>query len=549
MLLEDVIRQHLPSIYNGYDVLSSHAIRVTRDADPAHRRGDPTDLLASIEESVRERRPRHGRAAAARRATCQPTSWRRCCDELELVTRGPVRGRGLHGLLGSVPALRGARPPRLKDRPLPPQPVPAFESAPDIWSAIRAADVLVHHPYHAFDAVTRFVREAAVDPKVLAIKMTLYRVSPASPIAHALRTRRRERQGGHRPRRAAGALRRGGEHPLGARARGGGRPRRLRPRRPQDPLQGVPRRPARAPMASGATATSPPATTTCGRAASTAISGSSPAATRSARTSPRCSTSSPATHAPARIPPPSAGADATCATGSSSGSAARPSHARAGRPARIIAKMNGLVGPPPDRGAVRRQRGGRADRPDRARHVLPAPWSARALVENPCHLHRRPLPRARADLLLRERWDAEYLLSSADWMPRNLDRRVEIAFPVLDPHLQTQIREILEIQLADTVKARRILPDGSSVRIRGARRVSALPPKSASTRRWLRMGSSDSAESTATTGALISFIYVDTRPSEVHRMRSCKLATRLRGRDPRKRAVLVTVATPGREVQ
>jgi polyphosphate kinase len=54
-------------------------------------------------------------------------------------------------------------------------------------------------------------------------------------------------------------------------------------------------------------------------------------------------------------------------------------------------------------------------------------------------------------------------------MPRNLDRRVEIAFPVLDPHLQGQVREILEIQLADTVKARRILPDGSSVRVRGPR--------------------------------------------------------------------------------
>ena len=50
-------------------------------------------------------------------------------------------------------------------------------------------------------------------------------------------------------------------------------------------------------------------------------------------------------------------------------------------------------------------------------------------------------------------------------MPRNLDRRVEIAFPVLDPHLQRRIREILEIQLADTVKARRILPDGSSRRV------------------------------------------------------------------------------------
>jgi len=62
--------------------------------------------------------------------------------------------------------------------------------------------------------------------------------------------------------------------------------------------------------------------------------------------------------------------------------------------------------------------------------------------------------------------NAEYLLASADWMPRNLDRRVEIAFPVLDPDLQARIREILEIQLADTVKARRILADGSSERIR-----------------------------------------------------------------------------------
>jgi polyphosphate kinase len=53
----------------------------------------------------------------------------------------------------------------------------------------------------------------------------------------------------------------------------------------------------------------------------------------------------------------------------------------------------------------------------------------------------------------------------ADWTPRDLDRRVEIAFPVLDPELQAGIREILEMQLADTVKARRILADGSSERI------------------------------------------------------------------------------------
>ena len=60
----------------------------------------------------------------------------------------------------------------------------------------------------------------------------------------------------------------------------------------------------------------------------------------------------------------------------------------------------------------------------------------------------------------------EYWLASADWMPRNLDHRVEIAFPVLDARLQAQIHEVLELQLSDTVKAREILLDGSSTRVR-----------------------------------------------------------------------------------
>jgi polyphosphate kinase len=62
--------------------------------------------------------------------------------------------------------------------------------------------------------------------------------------------------------------------------------------------------------------------------------------------------------------------------------------------------------------------------------------------------------------------EPEYWLSSADWMPRNLDDRVEVAFPVLDRDLQRELLQILEIQLADTEKARRILPDGRSERIR-----------------------------------------------------------------------------------
>ena len=72
----------------------------------------------------------------------------------------------------------------------------------------------------------------------------------------------------------------------------------------------------------------------------------------------------------------------------------------------------------------------------------------------------------------------EYFLASADWMPRNLDRRVEIAFPVLDPGLRAQLAAILDVQLGDTVKARRIRPDGTS------QRISASPGLRSQERLW-----------------------------------------------------------------
>ena len=141
-------------------------------------------------------------------------------------------------------------------------------------------------------------------------------------------------------------------------------------------------------------------------------------------------------------------------------------HARAGRPARIIAKMNGLV----DRRLIERLYG-----------ASEAGVTVDLIVRGICCLRPgvpglssrirvisivdRYLEHARI-CYFENAGNAEYLLASADWMPRNLDRRVEIAFPVLDPDLQARIREILEIQLADTVKARRILADGTSERIR-----------------------------------------------------------------------------------
>lgn len=144
-------------------------------------------------------------------------------------------------------------------------------------------------------------------------------------------------------------------------------------------------------------------------------------------------------------------------------------HARAGRPARIIAKMNGLV----DRRLIEdlyaaSAAGVTIDLIVRGICCLRPAVGGRSENIRVVSIVDRHLEHARI-FHFQNAGTPEYLLSSADWMPRNLDRRMEIAFPVLDPRLQAHIREILEIQLADTVKARRILADGNSVRIRAGR--------------------------------------------------------------------------------
>jgi len=140
--------------------------------------------------------------------------------------------------------------------------------------------------------------------------------------------------------------------------------------------------------------------------------------------------------------------------------------ARAGRPARIIAKMNALV----DRSVIEElyaasAAGVRIDLIVRGICCLRP--EVPGLSENirVVSIVDRYLEHSRI-YYFENAGQPEYLLASADWMTRNLDRRVEVAFPVLDPGLHRQIREILETQLADTVKARCILGDGSSERVR-----------------------------------------------------------------------------------
>ena len=461
MLLEDVIRPYLPSVYGGYDVLSSHAIRVTRDAD-LPTRGRRHELLASIEEGLLERS--QGAAVRLQHDADVPADvLASLVEELELGAADLYAGDRFTGFSALLQIYEAVDMPRLKDRPRPARAVPAFGNASTIWSVLRARDVLVHHPYHAFDAVTRFVSEAAVDPDVLAIKMTLYRVSPMSPIAHALRTAvehgkevavlvelqaRFDEEANIRWARAL--------EKVGARVVYG-----LAGFKTHCKACLVVRREADGIRRYCHVATGNYNARTGGVYGDLGLftSRESFGEDLTALFNLLTGYTEPSGFHHLLLAP----------TGLRDGLVERirreADHARAGRHARIIAKMNGLA----DRRMIEELYAASA-----------AGVSIDLIVRGICCLRPgvpglsenirvisivdRYLEHARI-VHFANAGDPEYLLASADWMPRNLDRRVEIAFPVLDPGLQRQIHEILETQLADTVKARRILADGRSVRI------------------------------------------------------------------------------------
>ena len=183
--LETVIRMHLPDLFPGVELLHATVFRLTRDSEYEIDDDEVEDLLKTIEEEVRKRR----RGAAVRleiEAGALPDVTQFLMGALELAPEDlyPVPGiLDLSGLfqLYSLPGF-----PELRDPPFVPQPVVEFVQASSPWAAIRARDILVHHPYEAFSAVTEFIEAAARDEAVLAIKQTLYRTSSDSPIVHAL---------------------------------------------------------------------------------------------------------------------------------------------------------------------------------------------------------------------------------------------------------------------------------------------------------------------------------------------------------------------------
>ena len=187
--LELVIAAHLDQLFPGMEIEQHHAFRVTRNTDLTLEEEEADDLLAAVEIELRRRR--FGRAV--RLEIDAATS-----DEvLELLQRElDVADEDvyLHTApldLGGMWAVHGLDRPDLKDPPYqrvtPTQLSKGEGERADVFAAMRKGDILVHHPYESFrTTVEEFVRQAATDPHVLAIKMTLYRTSGDSPIARTL---------------------------------------------------------------------------------------------------------------------------------------------------------------------------------------------------------------------------------------------------------------------------------------------------------------------------------------------------------------------------
>jgi len=183
--LENVIRMFLPELFPGMQIVHDTVFRVTRYSDIEIDTDDVEDLLKEIEEEVRRRR----RGAAVRlqiESNAPPEVEQFLMTALDLDPSDVYRHPGLLDLTGlfQIHSLPGY--PHLRDPQFVPQLVPEFVQATNLWAAIRNRDILIHHPYESFSHVIDFIEAAANDERVLAVKLTLYRTSSDSPIVRAL---------------------------------------------------------------------------------------------------------------------------------------------------------------------------------------------------------------------------------------------------------------------------------------------------------------------------------------------------------------------------
>ena len=466
--LEDVIGANLGSLFPGMEVVHWYAFRVTRYSDIDLANADePEDLLATIEEQVFQRR--FGEVVRLEVEEGMPdTVCALLLDELRedtpegrLLAERDVQSVGPMLELGDLLQLAQLDFPALRDPPFAPvTPPPLRDDDRLMFDVIRERDVLVHHPFDSFTTtVERFLEEAADDPNVLAIKLTLYRTSGDTPIVRAL----------------AQAAQRGTQVvvvvELKARFDESNNIAWARTLESAGVhvVFGLVRLKTHAKMALVV------------RREADGIrryvhlgTGNYNSKTARVYTDLGLLTCSP-----------SIGADVSdlfnFLTGFSRQRLYRKllvapgslrerflelvereaAHARAGRPARIVAKMNALVDPAMVRTLYRASQDGvRIDLLVRGICALRPGIPGISDGIRVMSIVGRFLEHSRV-WLFENSGEPEYYLGSADWMPRNFERRVEVVAPVEDPNQGARIRRLLETSLADTRQAWDLHADGT----------------------------------------------------------------------------------------
>ena len=183
--LEQVIERNIGKLFLNYDVVCAHPYRIMRNADLTIEEDEAADLLKEIQKQLKKRQWGEVIRLEVEEGMEKPLlkilkkEFDIKNDAIFLIN-GPLDLTFLMKIYG----MEGFE--KLKEKKYIPQPVPALMHTEDIFEAIRKQDILLHHPYMTFDPVVNFVKQAAKDPDVLAIKQTLYRVSGNSPIIAAL---------------------------------------------------------------------------------------------------------------------------------------------------------------------------------------------------------------------------------------------------------------------------------------------------------------------------------------------------------------------------
>jgi polyphosphate kinase len=462
LLLQDLIAQHLSGMYRGYEVLAHASFRVTRNSNLYFEEEEARSLLEAIRVELHNRRK--GDAVRLEIETsADPEIVERLRVNFELEESQVCRSAGPVNLSRVMFFYEDVPRPDLKFQPFTPKPLILSRKSTGIFDELRHRDILLHHPYDAYDPVVEFVQQGAQDPAVVAMKQTLYRTSQDSPMFRALTDAAASKEATvvvelmarfdeafnirwARSMEDAGVQVFHGVVGLKTHCK-----LSMLVRRDED---GVTRR-----YCHLGTGNYNPVTARYYTDLS--LLTSDPQITERVHMVFNYLTA----HAELDDYSPLLVAPLTMAENFLRLIRREQEHAQAGRPARIVAKMNALLEPSVIEALYQASQAGvEIDLIVRGISILRP--GVRGLSE-------RIRVRSIVGRLLEHSrifhfangGDDEIYIGSADWMPRNLFERCEVVFPVRDPAARARLHdEILPAYLADTLKARIQQPDGSYLR-------------------------------------------------------------------------------------